>query len=132
MSQPFKIQKPIKDLATLRQEKLRLKQHIKTADLEMREKVQSWPLLTALHGAQKVGKVLFESNLAGMAGGLLGFKSGKKGFMSALTKAALLFAGTKIIKHFAEAKSKTDEAATDIAGDEIDTFAEEEPAAGAD
>ncbi len=131
MSKPFKIQKPIKDLATLRQEKLRLKQHIKTADLEMREKVQSWPLLTALHGAQKVGKVLFESNLAGMAGGILGFKSGKKGFMPALIKAALLFAGTRLIKHFTKAKSESEDEATSKTEVETDPLQEEEPTAAA-
>jgi hypothetical protein len=109
MSRSYKIQQPIKDLATLRQEKQLLREHIKASDLRMKQTVREWPLTTALNVAQKVGHVLFQNNLTSMATGLLGFKSGKKGFMPSLIKATLMFAGTQLVKYFTKGKSDIEE-----------------------
>lgn len=109
MSHSYKIQQPIKDLATLRQEKQKLREHIKSSDQRMKQAVKEWPITSVLNGAQVVGKVLFQNNIGSMASSLLGFKSNKKGFMSSLLKAGLFFAGTQLVKHFAKTKSDVEE-----------------------
>jgi hypothetical protein len=110
MSRSYKLQQPITDLATLRQEKQKLREHIKASDLRMKQAVKQWPVTSMLNGAQMVGKVLFQNNISSMAASLLGFKSGKKGFMSSLLKATLIFAGTQLVKHFTKGKSDIEEA----------------------
>jgi len=98
----------------------------------MKQTVRDWPLTTVLNGAQKVGKVLFHSNLTSMATGLLGFKSAKKGFMPALIKATLLFAGTQLVKHFTKGKSEMEDDVEDETTATTAPIQEEEPTAAAD
>jgi hypothetical protein len=135
MSHSYKIQQPIKDLATLRQEKQKLREHIMASDLRMKQAVKQWPLTSVLNGAQVVGKVLFQNNIGSMASSLLGFKSSKKGFVSSLLKAGLFFAGTQLVKHFAKGKSDIEEE-MDKDADESESvdesIQEEEPTAAAD
>jgi hypothetical protein len=132
MSHSYKIQQPIKDLVTLRQEKQKLREHIKLSDQRMKQAVREWPLTTVLNGAQKVGKVLFQSNLTSVATGLLGFKSAKKGFLPSIIKATLLFAGTQLIKHFTKGKSEDEEEVADETAATDFPIQEEEPTAAAD
>jgi len=132
MSSSYKIQQPIKDLATLRQEKQKLREHIHASDQRMKQTVREWPLTSVLNGAQKVGKVLFQSNLTSIASGLLGFKSAKKGFMSSIIKATLLFAGAQLVKHFSKGKSDIEEEMEEESASSAATYQQEEPTAAAD
>lgn len=106
MSNSYKIQQPITDLASLRREKQKLREHIIASDQRMKQTVREWPLTVALNGAQKVGSLLFQNNLTSVASGLLGFKSGKKSIVPSIIKAALLFAGTQVVKHFSKDKEE--------------------------
>lgn len=132
MSHSYKIQQPITDLNSLRREKQKLREHIQASDQRMKQTVREWPLTTVLNGAQKVGKVLFQSNLTSMAGGLLGFSAGKKGFMSSLFKATLLFAGSQLVKHFTKGKSDIEEDDEDEIAVTEKKAAPAEPTAAAD
>ncbi|HSC52991.1 MAG TPA: hypothetical protein VLC98_05210 [Phnomibacter sp.] len=105
MSRSYKIQSPITDLASLRAEKLKLREHIKASDLRLKQTVKEWPLTSVFNIAHMVGNAVLPKHIGTLAAGVLGYKASKKNFLFPLLKATAVFAGTQLIKHFTKGKS---------------------------
>lgn len=101
MIKSYRIQRPIRDLQSLRQEKQLLRQHIAKGDDDLRDRVHNLPAVAALRTAQQVGSFFVQTTGGRAVSSLLGGGLKSKGFWKSLMKAAVVFAGTELVKRFA-------------------------------
>jgi hypothetical protein len=109
MIKPYRIQRPIRDLQSLQQEKRNLKAHIARNDAALKERIQNLPALAALRTVQQVGSFFVQTSGGKVLTSLIGSGIKGKSFWVNILKTAALFAGTEIVKRFAGNKYASEE-----------------------
>ena len=107
MSHPYQANQPITNLQTLRQEKRRLRLHIRRQDKAMKEQINNLPVMTMVRTAKALGG-LFSSNLRSSSFySLLSMDKKQPAFWQELIKVTALFVGTKLVKKWMNKEDKT-------------------------
>jgi hypothetical protein len=118
MIKPYRIQRPIRDLQSLQQEKRNLKAHIARNDAALKYRIQNLPAVAALRTVQQVGSFMVQTSGGKVLASLLGSGIRGKSFWKNILKTAALFAGTEIVKRFAGNRFAEEEGESD---EETDT-----------
>lgn len=118
MIKPYRIQRPIRDLQSLQQEKRNLKAHITRNDEALKDRIQNLPALAALRTVQQVGSFLVQTSGGKVLASLIGSGIKGKSFWKNILKTAALFAGTEIVKRFAGNRFEEEDEEMD---EEVDT-----------
>lgn len=119
MIKPYRIQRPIRDLQSLQQEKRNLKQHIARNDAELRDRIQNLPAMAALRTVQQIGSFFVQTSGGKVLTSLIGSGIKGKSFWVNILKTAALFAGTEVVKRFAGSRFGAEDETS--AGEETNT-----------
>ncbi|MCU0394943.1 MAG: hypothetical protein MUF29_03480 [Chitinophagaceae bacterium] len=105
---PYRIQRPIRDLQSLRQEKRNLRLHIASSDEALRTRIRELPAVAALRTLRQLGSFLIQTTGAKAMSALLGGNKGKGVFWKALLKGLAVFAGTELMKRYTQSAQEED------------------------
>lgn len=116
MSQPYQIKQPIYNRQTLRQEKRRLRLHIRRQDSEMTQQINNLPVIGMVRTVKEVGN-LFSKNLRHSSfASLLSMGKNPTSFWQELAKATAIFVGTKLVKKWMNKEEDDPNAQDDAVG----------------